>query len=456
MLRCLEITDAILVYPYFNAKRDKSIFRVPPLGLGYIASYLRNNGVSVDIVDCTFMNWKKAFDYVKRLKPSIVGIYSMFSMAKPAIELSKVLRDECELLVAGGPLPTTSPEIFLNYFDVVVKGEGEQTCLDIVKCFLDKRDFSSVPGILYRRSNEIVFTGDRSPFKNLDIIPFPARDLFPNKEYIQYWRKRHLPAKASIITTRGCPFNCDFCSNAIFGISYRERSSENVVDEIEETLRLGYESIFFIDDCFTLNKKRVMEICDEILDRRLNFEWECLSRVDNISVELAKKMRRAGCSRVFFGIESGNERILRIMGKDFSLEEARKAVENVTSAGINAGAFFIVGYPGETDETILDTINFSTSLPLEYLSFTLPYPIPGTGLYEKVKGELISADWVRPKFGIIDHSLIYRSHYSSTKLKFAIIKGTVEFQIKKRLCRLSWLIEKPFKKLTDYIFKKMV
>lgn len=143
------------------------------------------------------------------------------------------------------------------------------------------------------------------------------------------------------------------------------------------------------------------------------------------------------------------------MKKDFSLEEARKTVENVASVEIGTAAFFIIGYPGETNETLLYTLNFSASLPLEYLSFTLPYPIPGIGLYEKVKDKLASSDWVKPKFGIIDHSLIYKSHHSSIKLKFAIIKGTIEFKIKKRMGRFSWLIEKPFKKLTDYILKKM-
>jgi anaerobic magnesium-protoporphyrin IX monomethyl ester cyclase len=455
-IEVLKITDVVLIYPYFAPKMDRSIFRVPPLGLGYIASYIRRNGFSVKIVDCTFLSWKKAVDSVRRLKPSIIGIYSMFSMAEPATRFAQVLRGDCALLVAGGPLPSVRPEIFLENFDLAVKGEGEQTFLDIVKCFTEGGDLSRIPGIFHSKSEEIAFTGNRKPFKNLDTLPFPARDLFPNRDYILYWRKRGHPPKTSIITTRGCPFSCDFCSNAVFGVSYRERTAKNVVEEVEDALKFGYDGIFFVDDCFTLNRKRVVEICDEILARDLDFEWECLSRVDNIDRELAGKMKRAGCRRIFFGIESGNERTLRIMAKHFSLEEARRTVENVASAGIKAGAFFIIGYPGETDESILDTINFSTSLPLEYLSFTLPYPIPGTGLYEKVKDRMTLTDWVRPKLGLIDHSLIYKSHFSSAKLKFAILKGTVQFQIKKRLGRFSWPVEKPFKKITNYVFKKLV
>ncbi len=401
------------------------------------------------------MKRKEAVERVKELTPSVIGIYSMFSMFEPAIEFAKELRPECELLVAGGPLPTANPKAFLDYFDLIVKGEGEQTTLEVVKAFSKKRNYSSVRGILYRKGDEIVSTGDRKFFEDLDVIPFPARDLFPNKDYVRYWHRKHMPAKTSIITTRGCPFNCDFCSNVIFGVSYRERAAKNVVDEVEETLKFGYESIFFVDDCFTLNKKRVMKICDEILERGLDFHWECLSRADNMSVELAEKMKRAGCCRVFFGIESGNDEILKIIEKRFSTKQARTAVENVVSAGINAGAFFIIGYPGETNETILDTINFSTSLPLDYLSYTLPYPILGTGLYEKVKDKLTSDDWVRPKFGLIDHSLMFRSRYSATKLKFAIFKGTAEFHIKKKLGRASWIVEKPFKKVTDFIFKIM-
>ena len=446
----------MLVYPYFNPNRDNSEFRLPPLGLGYIASYLKKSGFSVAIVDCTFMKQSKAVESVRRLKPSIIGIYSMFSMFKQSVELAKALRPECELLVAGGPLPTLNPKSFLDYFDLVIKGEGEQTFLEVAKSFSENKGYSSIRGLYHRNCGEITYNGDREFFENLDAIPFPARELFPNEEYIRYWHRKHMLAKTSIITTRGCPFNCDFCSNAIFGVSYRERTADNVVDEIEEALKLGYESIFFVDDCFTLNKVRVLKICDEILERGLDFEWECLSRVDGISVGLAKKMKQAGCRRIFFGIESGNDGILKIIGKGFTIEQARKTVENVVSAGIDAGAFFIVGYPGEADQTILDTIDFSTSLPLEYLSYTLPYPIPGTGLYEKVKDKLTSEDWVRSKYGFTDHSLIYKSQFSNTKLKFAIAKGLAEFKIKKKLGKSSWIIYKPFKKITDYIFKHLV
>ena len=450
------MTDVVLVYPYFKPVLDRSAFRLPPLGLGYIASYLRKSGFSVEIVDCTFMRWEEAVDRAKRLTPSIVGIYSMFSMAKPAVDFARVMRGGCKLMVAGGPLPTVNPESFLDDFDVVVKGEGEQTFAELVEQFFRKGDFSRIPGLFFRRGKETVFTGDRKPFKDLDAIPFPARELFPNQDYIRYWRRVNSAPKTSIITTRGCPFNCDFCSHAVFGLSYRERTPKNVVDEVESTLHFGYEEIFFIDDCFTLNIRRMNEICDEMIRRRLNFKWECLSRVDNITRELAMKMKKAGCDRIFFGIESGNERILKIIGKGFSLDQARRAVENSNSAGIKTGAFFILGYPGETDDTLLDTISFSTSLPLDYLSFTMPYPIPGTGLFEKLKDRLTLADAPSTKIGIIDHALTYRSHYSSAKLKFAIIKGTTEFQIKKRLGKSSWLIGRPFEEITDLIIRKVL
>lgn len=401
------------------------------------------------------MSWKEATESVKAANPSIIGVYSMFSMAEESVKFARLFRNKCELLVAGGPLPTVNPDFFLNYFDLVVRGEGEQTFLEIVKAFFNKDTFSNIQGVIYRNGGNTVYNDRRQPFRDLDILPFPARDLFPNKDYVKYWRRRFKPAKTSIITTRGCPFDCDFCSHAVFGVSYRERSAENVVDEIEEALKLGYSSIFFVDDCFTLNKERVERICSGILERGLKFEWECLSRVDNVTLELVTKMKQAGCARMFFGIESGNEEMLKIIGKRFTLGQARKTVETASAAGIKTGAFFILGYPGETDETLLDTIEFSTSLPLDYLSFTMPYPIPGTGLYEKVKSNLITNDLRRSRFGIIDHSLVYKSQYSSAKLKFAIVKGSFEFRVRKHLGQYSWIILKPFKKVTDYILKKM-
>ena len=456
------MTQVLLIYPYFNPRHNRSIFRFPPLGLGYVASSLRNEGYGVDILDCTFMTREDALKKAKNAKPDVVGIYSMVSMQRDSIKFASHLRDSCDLLVAGGPLPSCDPFSFMKEFDVVVKGEGEKTMLDIVWAYENGSDPGNIPGIVYRKNKsglarcgeerEIVNTETGLLEADLDMITFPARDLFPNDEYIDYWKRKTGSATTTVFTTRGCPFKCEFCSNAVFGISYRERTPANVLDEFEEALSFGYDRIHFADDVFTLNKERVQGICEEIKKRRLDFKWECLGRVDSIDKDLAVAMKEAGCDRIFFGIESGNDRILKMMNKKITAEYACKAVGSAHAVGLRTGAFFILCYPGENDETVLDTIRFATSLPVDYLSFTVPYPLPGTALHERVKHR-IRKDWVAPGGFFSDHVLIFDADFSETKMKFAILKGQVQFGLRKRLGKYAFLAVRPFEALTDNIFR---
>jgi len=453
----------VLIYPYFRPSRDRSPFRFPPLGLGYIASHLRNHGFSVSLVDCTFRSEDDALRRVKELSPSIIGIYSMFSMNEPALRLAGLLKDECDLLVAGGPLPTVFPEDYLKVFDVVCVGEGEETMLELAQTHEKNGEFSNIRGICLRAGRDpkstkgsIVRTPPRPPIRELDSIAFPARDLSDNAAYREYYRERFGRRETSIITSRGCPFDCDFCSRPVFSNEFRPRSARNVVEELEEISMLGYDHVWFADDCFTLVPKRVHQICQEIKDRSLDVKWECLSRANPFGVELAKEMKAAGCERVFFGIESGDDRILGKMSKGIDVDHARRAVEAAVQAGIKAGGFFIVGYPGEDDSTILRTIRFATELPLDYVSFSLPYPIPGTGLYEKLKDRLREQDWHYSPWRLIDHSLLYDSEFSEFKLKFAIAKGAIQHRISKYGGRRAYaLLGRPFEALTDSIFRSL-
>jgi anaerobic magnesium-protoporphyrin IX monomethyl ester cyclase len=456
------MTPVLLIYPYFNRPHNRTSFRFPPLGLGYIASCLRNAGYDVDILDCTFMKRDNALKKAKSAGADIVGIYSMVTMRNDSIWFARHLLDSCGLLIAGGPLPSCDPLSFMNDFDVVVKGEGENAMLELVRAYESSCDPQSVQGIVYHKRNngegrmkgEIVFTEPRKLEPVLDKIEFPARDLFPNDRYIGYWKKRFGHATTTIFTTRGCPFSCEFCSNAVFGISYRERSPENVVDEVEQALSFGYDRIHFADDVFTLNRERVLRMCDEIGKRGLRFKWECLGRVDSIDKEVSVAMMDAGCDRIYFGIESGNDSVLNLMKKKITLDKARKAVHAAHEAGLQTGAFFILCYPGETDDTVLETIRFAVSLPLDYLSFTVPYPLPGTALYERVK-ERISKEWETPDSLIFDHVLIFGADFSENKMKFGILKGEAQFEMKKRFGIYSLPVMKPFEILTNLMFRLM-
>jgi anaerobic magnesium-protoporphyrin IX monomethyl ester cyclase len=451
-----------LVYPYFHPANDNSIFRFPPLGLGYIAGALKKRGVEVELVDCTFMRFSVAVERVKRAKAQIVGFYSMFSMKKTTLELARTIKNECMgdcgLLVVGGPLPSWSPESFLDVFDVVVVGEGEETMPELADRVANGISLSDVRGLVYRDGKRIVNTGPRGFIENLDDLAFPTRELFDNEAYKKYYLDKFSYSTTSMITSRGCTFSCDFCSRPVFGADVRNRSVESIVDEAEEIEALGYERVWFADDCFTLNRKHLLDVCGELVRRGVYVGWECLSRVDTMDAEVARGMKRAGCIGVFFGIESGNDSILNLMNKHITISQAERAVYAAKAARLKVGAFFIVGYPGESDKTVLDTVRFASGLPLDYLSFTLPYPIPGTPLYERVKDKGVSIeDWEEPKnYRLIRHKLLYDSGFSEAKLKFAIGKAHAQFYGRKYLGKTGYgILGKPFENLTDRAFELM-
>ena len=448
-----------LVYPYFRPRADTSIFRFPPLGLGYIAAYLKQHDISVEIVDCTFLSQKQALKKILDSQPKIIGIQSMYSMRNKSLELARLLRNHCKFLVVGGALPTTQPDSFLRDFDVAVIGEGEQTMLELVNQFENNGVLSQVRGIAYRDKDtgQVKKTSPRGLVDNLDILPPPSRDLFDNYSYKKYFSGRFGHKTTAIMTSRGCPFSCDFCSRPVFGSEFRSRSASKVADEIEEVISLGYDRIWFADDCFTLNRHRLIEVCDEIIKRGLKIGWECLSRVDTLDSDTAEKMKLAGCVRMFFGIESGNDSILKTMNKQITTKQAYIAIQLCKKKGIKTGAFFILGYPGENSKTVLDTLKFASSLPLDYLSFTLPYPIPGTPLFERLSGEMVSEEWEEPKnIQLIKHKLLFDSQVTELKLKFAVVKGMIQFYIRKHLGEQGYaIVGKPFEVATDAVYEKM-
>ena len=452
------MTSVLLIYPFFKPRRDRSVFRFPPLGVSYIASSLQKAGHAVHLIDCTFLDRKEALKQALDINVEVVGIYGMVSMLDKCIWFAQQLRSHSRLLVAGGPLPTCDPELFLKYFDVVVCGEGEQTLLELLSAYEEGSGLSAIAGIVFRSDagwpakGELITTPARAYTRDLDRISFPARALLPNGSYIRYGKKKYGFSITTVISTRGCPFRCEFCSNVVFGGSYRERSPGNVVDEIEETLALGYDRISFTDDVFTMKKERVINVCREIRRRNLHFAWECLGRVDALDYDTALEMKAAGCTRIFFGIESGSERILKLMNKKITLEQARQAVHAAHQAGLGVGAFFILCYPGDTDDTVLKTIRFATSLPLDYIGLSMPYPLPGTKLYKRTR-DRISRDWHPEESPFGSHVLIFDADFSATKMWFAIFKGRAQFEMKKRLGKLAPLALALFERPTDAVFR---
>ncbi len=435
------MTRVLLIYPFFRSSRDRSRFRFPPLGPAYIAAALRSAGHAVSLLDCTFLSRDEALAGALAARAEVVGIYAMATLARDCLWFATRLRGRCGLLVAGGPLPTCEPAAFLGQFDVVVRGEGEQAMCEIVAA--------------YEAGGEVDPQPAPRPFATeLDAIAFPARDLLPNERYIAYGRRKYGYAITTVMSTRGCPFDCEFCSNVVFGGSFRERSPGNVVDEIEQVLALGYDRISFADDVFTL--KRSPGDGDLRRDRPPRSARRLgVPRPRRFPrLEMARRMKDAGCFRIFFGIESGSDQILRLMNKQITTRQASDAVWAAHRAGLEVGAFFIVYYPGESDDTVLDTLRFAGSLPLDYLGLTMPYPLPGTALAERLGGRR-AREWRQEGGLLLNQTLTFDADVSATKMRFAIVKGHVQFEMKRRLGRLAPTALKLVERPTDEVLRRL-
>ena len=417
-------TDVVLVYPQ-RAPRKGRHWIMPSLGLMYLSASLRRAGYTVRHIDHTFMERHEVLAEIDRLKPSVIGVYCMITMQDEAFSLASEVRGKA-LTVVGGPYPSGEPEPFLDRFDLVAVGEGEETIVRIME-HLDDRRFDEVPGLVFKRGGEVVRTEPLGRSKDMSSLPLPYRRDLPNQEYISYWRRHWKDATTPLMSTRGCPFRCEFCHKPVFGDLFRARPASSVIEEMEEIAELGYDHVWMSDDLFTLNYRRTMELCASIESSRLPLTWECLSRVTQVDYDLFAQMKRAGCKRIFFGIESGDEGVLKQMAKGIKPEQAREAVSACARAGIKAAGFFMVGYLGETQESLLKTIRFSSHLPLDYVSYTIAYPLPGTKFYSRVKERRQEGEW----HYIRHNRLLFNSDFSERKLRFAILKGAIQHKLRR-------------------------
>ena len=367
-----------------------------PLGLGYLASYLRKNGyLDVKIIDGSVETLTED-QILSRIDADVAGITATTLEISSAISLAKRIKETRKIpVVLGGAHVTAIPaDAMLNRcFDVGVIGEGEITFLELVKCFESCSEFKKVNGIAYLEGEKVALTEGREPISDLDSLPFPSRDLMPPLE-----RYRATPASykrspvGSIITSRGCPYQCTYCDKAIFGQKFRARPPKNIVDEIEELVnKYKAREIRFWDDVINLNNERIIEICKEMINRGIRVDWTCVGRVNNVTQEQLYWMKKAGCWQVSYGIESGNDEILKRIRKGVTTNLLRKAITLTSKSGIKVRGFFMIGLPGETEKTMQDTIDFAKSLPLDTASFYITTPYPNTEIWKEFG--ITDTDW---------------------------------------------------------------
>ena len=376
-----------LIYPYFLEEQpveEEKLF--PPLSIAYLSSQLKDRSVPVSVHDGTFHSPQEVIRNVAQEVPAIVSIYLMITMVRNGSYLLDSLKKLLPgtLFITGGPLPTLYPERFAGAFDIVFRGEGDLTvarfCDDYrnagcTPADLSALDLSSYPGIYQHRGTRVISAPPvHHPVAVIEALPLPDRSSFDHIRYQEFWKRTAGCRMTTIMITRGCPYSCDFCSKPVFGNNFRKPSLDRVFAEIQEILALGYDRLWIADDSFTLDTRYLREFCTRKIRESLSFTWVCLSRVDRLDESIVRIMRDAGCVRVYLGLESGNDETLRLMGKRASVGEGIEAVRLFRKAGIETSGFFIVGYPGETQRSIDDTLALASSLPLDEISINVPFP----------------------------------------------------------------------------------
>lgn len=376
----------------------------PPHGLLYIASILKKKGYFVEVLDNELENLDPGtlLNEMRKRRPNVVGV-TMNSTKVPSAYLTAMLAKRATngnaTVVVGGPHPTVLPVQTLHEcpsIDIAVLGEGEVTMLEIAESVESGRELADIKGIAFRKDNEVMITGPRPYIQDLDSLPFPAYDIVPVRRYFSM----QLVPSLFVMASRGCPFKCIFCSNPIWGRRVRNRNPKNVVDEIEWLVKkYKVREIHFIDDNFNLRPKIAEEICDELIGRGLHRKiiWRAQFRANrNLTPRrLFKKMKEAGCWQIYFGVESGNQKILSRIMKGITLDEVRRAFGLTKEAGIETGGFFMIGNLGEDMETIWDTISFMKELSPDVCDFNIATPYPGSEFFEILKqnGTLPEINW---------------------------------------------------------------
>jgi len=387
----------LLINPFYPLSETPS----PPLGLAYLAAALESAGVEVKILDLVVFPYSASMlqTLLEDFKPQIAGLTAVTMSFDNAIEVVKAIKaiDPDIITVMGGPHVTFCARETLKghpELDVVVLGEGERTVVELARSLQNGHDrLAGVPGIAYRRGSQICETEKRERIQDLDALPLPARHLLPLGRY------RALGMPISITTSRGCPFKCIFCvGRKMVGARIRYHSPTRVVDELQYLNTLKFHQINLADDLFTANKAHCLAVCDEILKRGLQLRWTSFARVDTVSDAVLTKMKAAGCRAVSFGIESADPDILKTIRKGITRQQVVDAVQMCARAGILAHASFILGLPGETPQTILETIKFGENLKALGLSFGfhLLAPFPGTEVRAESRRynlKILTDDW---------------------------------------------------------------
>lgn len=437
---------------------------VPPLGPMYLSSFLQSKGHHVKIIDsvverpdnyyniedeisCRGMNISDIIDYIQD-DVKLIGITNLFSLAFPIVrKLSREIKKAFPAvpIAIGGAHPSAKPieTIQDTCVDYVIISEGEETLNKLVENFEDEEYIQRLDGICFKKKNgELVLNPKTKFIEDLDLLPFPSRDITSLEKYYRL-HETHGPSKdrwTPILSSRGCPFRCAFCTPNLWNRRYRFRSPENVVDEIEECIkRFGIREFHFEDENLTLKKKRTIDICNEIQKRNLDIRWQTSNgiRASVTDSEMLSKMKASGCYHIAIAPESGSKRVLNeIIHKDQDLKKVKDVVRFSSAIGLKTAAYFIIGFPGETTEEVNMSIRFACELArsgLDEAAFSKFIPLPGSELYKKLVGKgLFKDDWKSlASITNLTESVSWSEHIPSKKLQQLGTKAYLKFYLVK-------------------------
>ena len=380
----------ILVNPPARRLEKESIV-LPPLGLLYVGTSLMGAGFNVTLKDAFAegINWQEFKEYMEKERPDIMGISGMSPTIDTCFKAIGIARPHTKYIILGGPHMSLYRQKTFEQcpdIDIGVVGEGEETALELMEALSQGRPLKGIGGVITKEfENE-----DRELIQDINTLPYPKRNMVPNTIYrYPLLRNRHV---TTMFTSRGCPYHCSFCDKSIFGSQWRARTADNILGEIDEIVHCYMvSSIIFYDDLFTVNRERVLALCDGILRRGYRLDWKCEGRINLVDRELLKMMKRAGCSMIAYGVESGNQKGLDYLCKKTKPDEAKKAFKLTREAGIKTMAYFILGIPVETYQEELNTIKFAMELKPTYAQFSTLSPYYGTKIYE----DAIKKGWYR-------------------------------------------------------------
>lgn len=357
----------------------------PPLGLMSIAAYLKkytNHDVEILDAQILMMSYEEVRQEIKIKSPDVVGMTATTYSLPDVIEIAKIVKElnSATHITLGGPHTHIFPDetISFSYVDSLILGEGEVAFSQLVNSLEQNYDnLSQVKGIIYKDKDKIIKTPSQEVIFDLDALPYPAREMVPYKKYIlngTVW--------TTILSSRGCPYECIYCHRPPLGKNFRPRNSSNVVDEMEECIKLGIQQVIFVDDVFTLHRKRVFEICDEIIRRNLKIKWQINAMVNNIDYGLLLKLREAGCHWIHYEVGSGTQKMLDFLKKEITLKQIKDAIKVTNDVRITNSVDIMLGLPNETKEHILKTINFVKKINPDFAYFSMSIPYPATELYK--------------------------------------------------------------------------